>query len=204
MNKWKQILIVLVAALLVYPFVPSTAEAQWGVGASYEIRNEAPKHGFGVRIEKSIFNMIPLVDLGIRAHFSNFSEKNQLNYQYQTLSYSYSRTVQDYDYGLTAIGGVSLGLLKPYVGLGLGSNTVNIKRSDLPQTSPLEQSATQSKIFWNALLGAQVNLLPLLHPFVEYRYTNVGKSFFQNLEQQGIPKPSSSNGRLILGVLVRF
>lgn len=204
MFKSRNTLVILTTLFLASLLVPYTTQAQWGVGASYEIRTESPKDGFGVRIENSILPVLPIVDLRLRAHFSNFSAKNHLSYQDQTFSYSYSRTIQSYDYGITAVGGINFVLVEPYVGLGLGANTVHIKRTDLPQGIPLDPTANQSKFFWNALFGAEVNVLPMLHPFVEYRYTNVGKGFFQQLKEHGIPRPSSSNGRLILGVLLQF
>jgi len=205
MSKIKRIFIVAFATLIVIPGLPRLTQAQMGIGASYEVRNEVPENGFGVRLEKGIFNFLPVVDLGIRAHFSNFSAENQININEGDLNgLTYSRNVQDYDYGLTAVGGVNVGLFKPYVGLGLGSNTIKIQRDNFSESIPVTDESSESKVYWNALFGAEISALPVLKPFVEYRYTDVGKGFFRDLEEQGVPSPASSNGRWIFGVLLTF
>ncbi|MDX1586347.1 MAG: porin family protein, partial [Balneolaceae bacterium] len=137
---------IVLAGLLV---VPQQASAQWSIGASYEMRQEVPENGFGVRIERSILNPVPIVDLALRAHFSYFSEENGV-----TESGASFGEIQNYDFGLAAIGGVSLGLLKPYVGLGLGSNTFDVSGGDFQTVSNTSESA----LFWNALVGAEVSI----------------------------------------------
>ncbi|MDR8392258.1 outer membrane beta-barrel protein [Aliifodinibius sp. S!AR15-10] len=195
MDNFKRVLMVLAGVILIGSVTPNQAAAQWGVGASYEIRDEEPKNGFGVRIERGILNKLPIVQLGLRAHFSNFSEENDV----RSNGNLYADTeVKDYDFGVTALGGVSIGLLKPYVGLGLGSNTVDLEGSDLPDN--LDDS--ESKIYWNALVGAEISAIPVLKPFVEYRYSDVGESFYDDVQQQNVP--SSSNGRVVFGVLLKF
>ena len=64
-------LIVIITAL----FSASTL-AQFEIGASYELREEDPKNGFGIRIQKGILSQLPIVNLGIRLHGSYFSEEN--------------------------------------------------------------------------------------------------------------------------------
>lgn len=201
MKKIKSVLVVLSGVLLISTLAPQQAEAQFGIGASYEIRDEDPQNGFGVRIEKGILNKLPVVNLALRAHFSNFSEENQVNLGNQ--SGTYSREIQDYDFGVAAIGGVNIGLLKPYVGVGLGSNTVDIQRSEV-ENIDLPENNNDSKIYWNALVGAEISPIPLLKPFVEYRYTSVGEDFFKDAQNQNIEEISSKNGRIIFGVLLRF
>ncbi|MFH5885688.1 outer membrane beta-barrel protein [Halalkalibaculum sp. DA3122] len=198
MDNIKRVLTVLAGVLLISSMVPQNAEAQWGIGASYEVRDEEPQNGFGVRIERGILNKLPIVQLGLRAHFSNFSEENQVDYQNRTGSFS--QEIKDYDFGLTALGGVSVGFLKPYVGVGLGSNTVDM---DVPDDASVE-AVEESSLYWNALVGAEVSAIPLLKPFVEYRYTNVNKDFFQDARDLNVPAPSSSNGRIVFGVLLKF
>ncbi|MFH5833182.1 outer membrane protein [Halalkalibaculum sp. DA384] len=198
MDNIKRVLTVLAGVLLISSMVPQNAEAQWGIGASYEVRDEEPQNGFGVRIERGILNKLPIVQLGLRAHFSNFSEENQVDYQNRTGSFS--QEIKDYDFGLTALGGVSVGFLKPYVGVGLGSNTVDM---DVPDDASVE-AVEESSLYWNALVGAEVSAIPLLKPFVEYRYTNVNEDFFEDARDMNVPAPSSSNGRIIFGVLLQF
>ena len=56
----------------------SSAFAQIEVGASFELRDEEPQSGFGVRIQSGFLNSIPVVNFGLRAHFSYFSETNNI------------------------------------------------------------------------------------------------------------------------------
>lgn len=195
MNNMKRVLTVLTGVLLLSSMVPQQASAQWGIGASYEIRDEEPQNGFGLRIEREILQKLPIVQLGVRAHFSNFSDKNDVSSNGNVYA---DTKIKDYDFGVTALGGVSVGLLKPYVGLGLGSNTVDLEGDDLPD----DLDDSESKIYWNALAGAEVSAIPMLKPFVEYRYSDVGKDFFRDVQQQDVP--SSSNGRIVFGVLLKF
>lgn len=196
--KFKRTLLALTGLLLIATLAPRLTYAQWGVGASYEIRDEEPKNGFGLRIERGILKQLPIVDLGVRAHFSYFNEENQVDPQDPGLS-SYGEEITDYDFGITALGGVSVGLLKPYIGLGLGSNSVNVDYSDAPQGF---DDDSESQIYWNALAGAELSVTPILKPFVEYRYTDVGDTFFSEVESGNIP--DASNGRIIFGVLLNF
>jgi hypothetical protein len=46
----KKLTIGLIGFFLITGFITAPAFAQWGIGASFEIRNESPKNGFGVRL----------------------------------------------------------------------------------------------------------------------------------------------------------
>lgn len=171
--------------------IPQMSFAQWSIGASYEIRQEDPTNGFGVRLERQILKPIPIVDLGLRAHFSYFSEENNISSNGAT----YSQKLENYDFGLAAIGGVSVGLVKPYVGLGLGSTTFDLSTEDFPDSGPQQEpDDSESKVFWNALVGAEVKPIPLLTPFVEYRFQQVDEPEFA----------PGSTGRLIFGLSLSF
>jgi len=179
------------ATVLLFALVlAKPAAAQWGIGASYEIREESPKNGFGLRLERDIKLPVPLVFLGTRAHFSYFSDENSVTGNGVT----YSRDIKNYDFGLAAYGGVSLGLLKPYVGLGLGSETYDVNYKD---AQTLYTEGSDSKLFYNAFVGAALSPIPMLDPFIEYRFSDVGSNFkYSNINK--------SNGRLIFGVTLRF
>lgn len=174
--------LVLISACLM---VPHQAAAQWSFGASYEMREEAPENGFGVRIEREIFRPIPIIDIGLRAHFSYFNEENEFSVGGD--GPTATREIEYFDYGLAATGGVSLGILKPYVGLGIGSNTFDVEDGD-----------SESNFFWNTFIGAQLTPIPRLKPFIEYRlqptdeFEDVGEDF------------DSSDGRLIIGLSLSF
>ena len=196
--KIKQMLIALSGLLVISSLSPRTAAAQWGLGASYEVRDEVPENGFGVRLERGILQKLPILDLGLRAHFSFFNEENQIDPQDPNQS-TYSTEITDYDIGITGLAGVNIGFLKPYVGVGLGSNTVDVNYQDAPSGFSDNED---SKIFWNALIGAEVGAIPLLKPFVEYRYSDVGEDFFKNASDTETRQ--SQNGRVIFGVMLRF
>lgn len=176
--------IILVAACLM---MPTQSMAQWSIGASYEMREEVPENGFGLRIERDILQPIPIIDIGLRAHFSFFNEENEFGTDNQSISGEFTY----YDYGLAATGGVSLGLFKPYVGLGIGNNNVDFS------SDGDGNDFDDSQFFWNGFIGTELTIIPKLHPFVEYR-------FQQANEPDDIEFSTDSNGRLILGLSLSF
>lgn len=186
---FKKSLLAIFGVLILTTVTPDIAQAQWSIGASYEIRQEDPTNGFGVRIERKILDFVPVVDLGIRAHFSYFSEENDLSQD----GVSYSADVVNYDYGLAATGGVSLGLLKPYIGLGLGSTTFDVSTQDLPGG---DFDSSDSALFWNTFAGAELSVTPVFKPFVEYR--------FQQSDEPEFASSFDSNGRMIFGISLAF
>jgi opacity protein-like surface antigen len=149
--------------------------AQWRIAGSYQIRNAAPKKGFGVRVERNILQPLPIVDLGLFAHFSYFKKDN----------YSTAGDLTVYDYGLAARGGVTLGLVKPYVGIGIGNSNADLTDDD---------NGSTNKLFWNGFIGAELTPIPILNPFIEYRFQPVHEAAF-------VP---NSDGRLVLGVYISF
>ncbi|MDZ7695011.1 MAG: hypothetical protein U5K69_28490 [Balneolaceae bacterium] len=58
----------------------SNAQAQWGIGASYEVRDEEPQNGFGVRIERGYsVQQLPIVQARYSEPTSAIcSEENQV------------------------------------------------------------------------------------------------------------------------------
>lgn len=162
--------------------LPQQSLAQWSIGASYEIRDEDPKNGFGVRIERDILKPIPIIDIGLRAHFSYFNEENEFNQG--DVVFAGDFTI--YDYGLAATGGVSVGLVKPYIGLGIGRSNVEFEGTNFEDS--------ESNTFWNGFVGAELTPIPKLNPFIEYRFQPTDEAEFA----------PSSDGRLIIGLLLSF
>ena len=187
----KSILAIIVFALTL-GVMPEMSKAQTSIGASYEIRDEEPQNGFGLRLEREILQKLPIVNLSLRGHFSYFNE--DISYDNRT----YSTDITNYDYGLAAVGGVSLGLLSPYVGLGLGASTLDVNRDNLPSGSPLDEDNDDSAIYWNGFVGAKVSPIPMIKPFVEYRFEDVSNYSDELSDIQ------NSNGRLIFGVSLAF
>lgn len=179
----------LLQLMLIATIVCSTnVYAQISIGASYELRNEDPQSGFGLRVDKGFFDVLPMVDLGLRAHFSYFNDENNIS---SSGTMSYSQDITNYDFGLAAYGGVSLGLMQPYIGLGLGSETTNFTSNDTQGINDDE-----SNLYWNTFAGAKVTVVPFVKPFLEYRYSN---------KELGEPTlADAQNGRIIFGVSLSF
>ncbi len=184
--KLRKVLFAVATLALLVSAVPQSSSAQWSLGASYEIRNEEPKNGFGARIEREILQKVPVVNLKLRGHFSYFSEDNYVDQNNQNYG-----TIENYDFGLAAVGGVSIGLLSPYVGAGLGSTT-----TDLQNPQGAFDAGSESNVFWNGFVGAEVSPIPVLKPFVEYRFESA-----ENFEDLEVDR---SNGRLIFGLSLSF
>ena len=192
--------------MLVLFSIPETSNAQWGIGASYEIRNEDPTKGFGARIERTINLPVPLVNLGIRAHASYFSEENSLDVSGQQVSYSYSREISTIDYGIAALGKVKLGIVQPYAGAGIGGESLDVGYSDVQQNianTPEDQS--DSQFYFNGFVGAELGPVPVVKPFIEYRFAKMQEATeLKDASQNTLSTLSDNEGRLIFGVILHF
>lgn len=169
---------------------PQQGLAQWSIGASYEIRDKEPENGFGIRLERGLLGDAPVVDLRLRGHFSYFSKDNYAGED----GIEYGQ-IENYDFGLAGVGGVSVGLLTPYIGVGLGSTTTDLKDAQLPSQG---NEGSESKLFWNGFVGAELSPIPAVKPFVEYRL-QAAQSFDELQESV-----DESNGRLIFGISLAF
>lgn len=179
-----------VMLLAVAFLMPAQAMAQWGIGLSYQIREESPKHGFGIRLEREILQKLPLIELGLRAHFAFFNEENEVTSQGVT----FSTKAAYYDYGLGAYAGVSLGFLKPYVGLGIGASTIDVEFDN--------SSESKSAFSWSGFVGLELTPIPKINPFIEYRFEPVdeAENAFDDLDEELF----NSDGRLIIGLSISF
>lgn len=184
---------VLLPALLILGsvlFVSKPAAAQWAIGASYEMQNENPDNGFGVRIERGLIGNLPLLDLSMRAHFSYFNDTNNITLD----DIDFSSDIDMYDYGIAAIAGLKLGLVRPYVGLGIGNQQFNYDPESNQEIDDIIPDDASS-FYWNGFGGAEISILPFLSPFIEYRIANLTSSddiHFDNVS------------RLAIGVNIRF
>lgn len=142
-------------------FIPlhETATAQWSIGASYEYRNEDPNNGFGFRVEKDVLSGVPVLDLNLRGHFSYFNESTRVSRQ----DVQFSSDLSVYDFGVAAIAGVTVGIVKPFVGVGVGNERFKLS------TDAEDFSFKERNFYLNGFAGAEVELLPYLKPFIEFR-----------------------------------
>jgi opacity protein-like surface antigen len=191
---FKKVLVVSTFFLTISGLTAQTALAQVGLGVSYEIRDEEPTNGFGAHVQFSLFNL-PLVSLSARAHYSFYSENNVLNERNLILDRPEDRSSSEI--GITAIGSVGLGLLSPYVGVGIGWQNLSVESqiaSMVVDELDLEPEAEESSAKYYGVIGAAVSPIPLLRPFIEYRYAGIAKD---NLGP-------SSHGTWVFGVQIRF
>lgn len=193
----KYLLTILTGILLLPLAITENAQAQWELGASYEIRDEDPTKGFGLRIERDILSATPVVNLGLRAHFSYFSENNDVTIGSGESSLSYDREFESYDFGLAATGGVNVGLVTPYVGLGIGWDNSKIEMSEDLSGTGFEgpDSFDETDFYWNGFIGAKISIIPVVNPFIEYRFTKI-------TDRDDIDLDNVS--RLALGISLRF
>ena len=162
------------------------AEAQWGIGASFELRDEDPSRGYGFRIERGVLESVPLLDLKTRFHYSAFSDDVDSFRDIDT-----NVSLDTWDIGLAALAGVNVGLIKPYGGAGIGRERIDATWSELEQV----RSGDDSSFYWNLFLGAEVAPVPLIRPFIEYRFVRL-------FDDDGFDY--RQNSRLAIGLSLSF
>jgi opacity protein-like surface antigen len=184
----------------------STTQAQFGIGGSYEIRNQDPETGFGLRVEKGISLPIPLLKLGVRASVSHFSKQNQLTLSRQNQDINYDREIRAIDYGASILGKVQLGFVKPYIGVGIGGTRKSFEINvDESVTAIQSEEQDKNNFTYHGLIGGEFSLIPLINPFVEYRINDYSGSMNMEDNQNQLEESiEESNGRLIFGVMLRF
>ncbi len=189
----KKLIFGFLALIVLTSFITETASAQWGIGASYEIRNESPKTGFGLRVEREVLSVIPLINFQIRGHFSTFSEGNSVTRD----NITFDREFEVYDFGAALVAGVNLGIVKPYAGAGLGSERFRFENNEgiYFDSGIIDESFSETNFYWNGFGGAEVTLLPFLKPFIEFRYSRL-------FDTDDIDFDNVS--RLAIGVNLRF
>lgn len=176
---------ILLIGSLFFISLNNTAHAQWAVGASFEIRSEDPTNGFGARIEREILQGLPLLDANIRAHLSYFNETNNLSIS----EFDISGDFDVYDFGLAATLGINVGIVKPYVGFGVGTERYKFS----PEIA--EAAFKERGYYYNGFGGAEVSLLPFLKPFIEYRISRLSSMDDINFD---------NIGRFAVGLNIRF
>lgn len=196
------------AFLLLHLLQPLLGFAQLGIGFTYEKREIASQdlnkiglaeYGFGVRIENDFNIRIPFMKFGWRMHASAFSAETSFSDQFNdVIDQNISANIIDAGFGL--LGEIKMPLFaNPYFGGGLGYEKQSLSYSEEVEcvTAPcpnIETFVDGYGLYYNAVLGLKFSPIPLLKPFVEYRYTGytTSKSILE------------SPGRLQLGVLLEF
>ncbi len=155
---------ILLIGLLVFQFIlTDVSSAQWGLGAAVEIRDQDPTTGVGIKLEREILSKAPIIDLNLRGHFSWFYDSDGNGIIDEALQ----SELNVYDYGLALVLGVKLGLVKPYIGGGIGREHYR------EESGGGLLSHSEDNFYWNGFGGAEITLLPYLKPFIEFRYSQL-------------------------------
>lgn len=187
----------------------NTAVAQFGIGASFE-RNVnsnnvtgVPENGFGVRIENGIGPKLPLFALKYRIHASAFNAEYDFSDRVSDLT---NRNIESnvYDFGAALLAEIKIPFIaNPYAGLGIGYEVQNINAltnikndggNDLLSVSNTLTAIETNSFYYNAFVGLKFTPIPILHPFIEYRYSG-----FTELDAI-----TDSPGRLQIGIMLDF
>ena len=168
------------------------AQAQFSFGVSYEERPDAPKQGFGLQLEHSLLPFSFLATVRARIHFSYFSQDASLSIPLNAQPALQLGKLLNLDYGGAILGGLNLGTVTPYVGLGMG---VDSWKFDLEN---YENSFEDQTINYYGLVGISLSIFPVIHPYVEYRVSEYGT--IDEVRDQ----IDEERGRFILGVKFKF
>lgn len=187
----KKFIISALGALVILS-VSIPVQAQFGLGISYEERADTPKQGFGLQLEHELLPFSVITSLRARVHFSYFSDNASLSVPVSSQPSIELGTIQNYDYGGAIIGGLNLGLLSPYIGLGISIDNWKFEPKNYNETFD------EQTIQYYGLFGASLSVLPVIHPFIEYRVSEYG-SIKEIREQM-----DEGRGRFIIGVSFRF
>lgn len=189
----KHLFLTVVFLMLIIVLIPQTSNAQWSLGLSYELRDEDPKNGFGARIEREILTTFPSINLGLRAHFSLFTEQTLFSEN----GFDTEKDFKTYDIGLSGILIFNIGLLRPYAGIGVGLDNTSFESfttNDDPDNS-FREDFESLNAYLLGTAGAYVDVFPFLSPFIEFRYTQLsGREDFEY----------DSYNRIAVGLSIRF
>lgn len=190
----KHLLPAAVFLVLTLSLNPQLSKAQWSVGLSYELRDEEPKNGFGARLEREILTPFPAINIGLRAHFSFFTEEKLTSENgIETDRFDF----ETYDVGVSGLLIFNIGLLRPYAGIGLGLDNTSIESFSLPESQDISvrEEIKSLDAYLLATAGAYIDVLPFLSPFIDFRFTQLsGRDEFDY----------NSYNRISAGISLRF
>lgn len=191
-----KVLLNLIGAFAILTFLMiETGYSQWGVGATYEVRGEEPTHGVGLRIDHDILESVPVLSLTLRAHLSYFRELQVTGYEVSGIRSEVRKDVRAYDFGGAVLAGANAGIAKPYAGLGLGLDSSQFFTPETVNNQNQFQGVSEENVYWNVFAGAEFTLIPVVHPFIEYRLSNLINP--RNIEYDKF-------GRIAFGLVFRF
>ncbi|MGM0586985.1 MAG: hypothetical protein ACQETE_01090 [Bacteroidota bacterium] len=188
------------------------AQAQWAIGASYEMKSDVtsgePETGFGARIDKVLGLPLPLLDLRLRAHASYFSDENTLEVnQSGVQNFSYTKDITNYDFGAQLIAQLNF-IASPYAGIGIGSENYQAALAtadNTTNTGTLPDDIEDTSFYWTGTAGVSTNAIPVIKPFVEYRFKNAFEpSDLASADKEFVKGLQGQQSRVIFGILLQF
>lgn len=197
-TKMKRFTPLFVALALLH--VTGNALAQGGIGASYERRDDQPREGIGLRLEKTFGTTDDIVNVGIVGHTTFFSNTLTLRSGENGSGVIFTNTeLSTYDLGAALKLAFNVPLVTPYVmgGLGFENYKIQVKST----FDGLDFPNDESTMVLNGTAGIQLRLVSSIRPFVEMRFSQNTKDYtfeetFRDLK--------ASNNRIALGVQLQF
>ncbi|MEX2455791.1 MAG: hypothetical protein WD381_00690, partial [Balneolaceae bacterium] len=108
-------------------------------------------------------------------------------------SVTYDQDFESYDFGLATYASIGVGLLKPYVGVGVGMDQSSLEEEGI-NVNGSNRSFDEMDFYYNAFFGSEIRF-PIVSPFIEYRFTRV-------TDREDIDLSNIS--RLAIGLSLRF
>jgi opacity protein-like surface antigen len=188
-----------VAALALLLFA-GEALAQGGIGASYERRDDQPREGIGLRLEKTFGTASDIVNVGVVGHTSFFSNTLTLRSGENGSGVIFSDTeLSTYDFGAALKLAFNAPLVTPYIMGGVGFENYKIRLNST--FDGLDFPKDESTTVLNGTVGIQIRLGSAIRPFAEMRFSQNTKDYkfedtFRDLK--------ASKNRIALGVQLQF
>jgi len=156
------------------------AQAQFILGASYEIRSEEPTNGFGLHFQND-FSVVPmLLNVGVRFQTSFYSEE----YRAQRDGFEIEQDDTVYDFGLGVFATINAGFLSPYIGAGAGYEILDRETGLINDVANniIPGSSSDDSFYYFGAAGVGLSIVPVIRPFLEYRYRGVTSTEFMPSE----------------------
>jgi len=206
MRKLLQKILLLSLFLSISLLTVNTLKAQIALGGGLELREEDPETGINLRLEKELGFSLPLVTFRGRIQGGFFTEDGIELTQNQLSQFS-NPEINSYYAGANLLAEIGIPIpVNPYGGLGVGYETVTLKAGN----SSGNQSGnflddTEGSGYVEATVGLKLSMLPLLKPFVEYRYVEPFNDFdqFRN-NVTSLNRDAEANNRFVFGILLQF
>ncbi|HKI46088.1 MAG TPA: outer membrane beta-barrel protein [Balneolales bacterium] len=157
------------------------------VGVNYTYRNAEPKSGFGILLEPTVYS-ISRFDIDVRGSFNTLNTQDSRTYFDETFNIK----VNHYDVCVDALGRLKFNYIDPYIALGVGYTSYKIVGRGYSQI--------KTGFLYDGSVGLELNPIPYIKPFVEYKYTRSNVNRAQIL----LFNPNNSFGQLEVGLNVKF